>query len=115
VIPIEVFGGNSDGSVAMFEWLDAMCPGCRHAFWPNGRSEQVSCRRGYDSRALFRPRDDIVAWSPDAASRARDEFPDEEVTEIAWCMDRVQRARRSDAGRRRPRPQPIPPGQEVLL
>ena len=26
----EIFGSNSDGGMALSEWLDAMCLGCRH-------------------------------------------------------------------------------------
>lgn len=108
MIPSEVFGGNSDGSVAMFEWLDLMCPGCRHARYPNGRHEGVSCRLGHDLQALVFPHEDREVWSPDACTtdEAVSRLDDPDMVR-AWCFDRVPRARRSDAGKRRgPRPAP---------
>src|SRR6185437_544103 len=97
-----LFGSNSDGGVALSEWLDAMCLGCRH--------ESVKDRKGgigggsgceLVSRAICDPYTaDIPEWTVDASPKP------ERVADLGdepWpvCMAYEPRTTRSDKGLRR--------------
>ena len=67
-VPVQFFGGNSDGAMRMEHWLAEMCKGCRH-----GRTEEhggeepmrgMGCELPADAYAD--PYADIVEWSQDA-------------------------------------------------
>ena len=95
-----LFGGNSDGGMALSEWLDVMCLGCRH--------ERAKDRPGIGggsgcelvSRAICDPYTaDMPEWAVDASP-----VP-ERVAALGegWpvCMSYEPRTARCDKGKRR--------------
>ena len=108
--PADLFGGNSDGSMRMEDWLSVMCRGCVK---DRGRGLSDTGMGGMGcvlpANAYADPQADLPEWSTDASPR-----PDRlaELGPGPWpvCMAHEPRKRRSDAGRTR-----VPPGQEALL
>lgn len=96
----DLFGGNSDGGVAMCEWLDAMCRGCRHERAADRQFIGGGSGCGLVSRAICDPYTaDMPEWAADASP-----VP-ERVAELGdgWpvCMSYEPRTTRSDKGKRR--------------
>lgn len=57
--PTTLFGGNSDGAMAMEEWLTHMCQGCRRGVTRDGLAG-MDCP--LPAQAYMEPYDDIRAW-----------------------------------------------------
>jgi hypothetical protein len=94
--PSSLFGGNSDGSARMEDWLRVMCRGCARdrGRGPAGGQGGMSCDLPVD--AYISPYADIPEWSPDGAP-----VP-ERVTAAGFtvtCIAYQPRKRRSDAGK----------------
>lgn len=103
--PVDLFGGNSDGGMRMWEWLEVMCKGCKHESVKareDGTGPGVGCRIA--DGACFDPyKFEVPEWSPDAVRPERLA----ELGDNPWpvCMAYEPRAERSDKGLRRgPRP-----------
>lgn len=99
VSPAGMFGGNSDGTVRLEEWLDVMCRGCKNdrGRGPSGGMGGMSCP--LPGNAYADPDADIPEWSETAERPAR-------LTELGpgpWpvCTSHQPRKRRSDAGKSR--------------
>lgn len=99
---IGLFGGNSDGSIRMEDWLRVMCKGCVN---DRGRGATdlggMSC--DLPGRAYGDPYEaDMPEWSADASSSRRPELV-AELGDGPWpvCMAYKPRKRRADAGRPR--------------
>lgn len=100
---VELFGTNSEGGMALNEWLDAMCLGCKHESARQRRENGGAGGIGCDlvARAICEPyTDDIEEWTGDAAP-----LP-ERVAELGrgpWpvCMAWEPRKTRADKGVRR--------------
>jgi hypothetical protein len=99
---VDLFGGNSEGGMAMWAWLDVMCAGCRHE---SARQRRAGNGGGYGcelvTRAVCDPGEaPMPEWSPDAAPKP------ERLAELGpgpWpvCLAHEPRTKRSDAGKRR--------------
>ena len=94
--PSSLFGGNSDGSARMEEWLRVMCRGCvsDRGRGPAGGQGGMSCTLPAD--AYTDPHASIPEWSPDGAP-----VP-ERVTAAGFTVTSMAyqpRKRRSDAGK----------------
>jgi hypothetical protein len=106
---VDLFGGNSDGTVRMEEWLRAMCQGCVK---DRGRSKTdlggMSCE--LPTRAYIGPYDaDMPEWSEDATPKP-ERFAELGAGPWPVCMAYQPRKRRSDAGTSR-----APAGMDALF
>jgi hypothetical protein len=73
VVPVEHFGGNSDGSYEMERWLERYCPGCKHSSRKGEREERqggLGC--SLPVKAYLHPYTDIEEWSADAGDAVFD-------------------------------------------
>ena len=98
----DLFGSNSDGGVALSEWLDVMCLGCRHESVKD-RKDGIGggSRCELVSRAICDPYTaDIPEWAADA-SPVPERFADLDGAPWPVCMSWEPRTTRSDRGVRR--------------
>lgn len=73
VVPTQWFGGNSDGGMAMEEWLYDYCQGCRFESVKERRERRqggMGCP--LPGQAYAFPYDDLESWSADAGDGVTD-------------------------------------------
>jgi hypothetical protein len=96
-----LFGSSSDGGMALSEWLDVMCLGCKHESVKDREGIGGGCGCELVSRAICDPYTaDMPEWAEDA-SPVPERFG--ELGRGPWpvCMSYEPRKTRSDKGVRR--------------